>query len=122
MGAPKKAGIRSVGVAVRPEDAAAVRRARRLAAWLEKRGVEVLAHEQWASEHGRLRCVDRLTMMREADLVVVLGGDGSLLGMARLSSARAAPVVGIHHGDFGFLTDVEGDGPYETMKKILAGD
>jgi NAD+ kinase len=41
--------------------------------------------------------------------------------MARLSSARAAPVVGIHHGEFGFLTDVEGDGPYETMKKILAG-
>lgn len=122
MGVAKKAEIRSVGIVVRPEDVAAVRRARRLAAWLSGRGVDVIAHEQWASPQRHRRCLDRLSMMREADLVAVLGGDGSLLGMARLSSARAAPVVGIHHGDFGFLTDVEGDGPYETMKKILAGD
>jgi NAD+ kinase len=122
VGAAKKTRIRTVGIAVRPDTAGAVRRARSLAAWLKGRGVEVLAHEQWASARSDLRVVDRLTMMSEADLVVVLGGDGSLLGMARLSSAKAAPVVGIHHGDFGFLTDVEGDGPYATMKKILAGD
>lgn len=121
MGAAKKARIRTVGIVVRPDDAAPVRRARRLAAWLKGRGVQVLAHEQWASASGDLRCVDRMTMMAEADLVIVLGGDGSLLGMARLSKANAAPVVGIHHGDFGFLTDVEGDGPYATMKRILAG-
>jgi NAD+ kinase len=61
-------------------------------------------------------------MMRKADLVVVLGGDGSLLGMARLSQNGAAPVVGLHHGDFGFLTESERGGPNSIIAKILDGD
>jgi len=118
----KKAAIRTVGIVVRPDAAAPVRRARRLADWLSKRRVKVLAHELWAEPENKAQCVDRKTMMRKADLVVVLGGDGSLLGMARLSDANAVPVVGIHHGDFGFLTDAEGADPYKTMARILAGD
>jgi NAD+ kinase len=119
----KKPGIRSVGIVVRPASKEAGKRARRLAQWLSERNVAVLAHDGWADDGAkRVRIVDRAEMMRAADLVVVLGGDGSLLGMARLSAADAAPVVGIHHGDFGFLTDSEGKDPYAKMQRILAGE
>ncbi len=118
----KKAKIRQVGLVVHPRAPGAVQRARRLGAWLARRGIEVLADEPWARGADGVRLAQRQAMMREADIVVVLGGDGSLLGVARLSRAGAAPVIGIHHGDFGFLTDAEDDGPYAVMERVLAGD
>ena len=128
MAARKKARIRTVGIAVRPDSPAIAQRARRLAAWLADRNVEVLGDGPWAGTNGRgkravaLEHVERTAMMRKADLVVVLGGDGSLLGMARLSQNGAAPVVGLHHGDFGFLTESERGGPNSIIAKILDGD
>ena len=122
MPSRKKTAIRTVGIVVRPDSNAPVARARRLATWLRDRNVKVLAHDAWSSGADGFPVVDRAEMMRSADLVVVLGGDGSLLGMARLSGADAVPVVGIHHGDFGFLTDSEGDDPYAKMNRILKGD
>jgi len=122
MAARKKASMKTVGIVVRPNSRGAVQRARRAAEWLGKRGVTVLAHRDWAGRTPRHEVVDRKTMMRRADLVIVLGGDGSLLGVARLSGPRPVPVVGIHHGDFGFLTDAAGGDLFETLKKVLSDD
>ena len=114
--------IRRVGLVVRPGAERAMRQARRLAAWLEQRGLAVLAHRDWAGEGSRRQLADREAMMREADLVVVLGGDGSLLAVARLSGARPALVAGINHGEFGFLTVSDGGRVYKVLERILAGD
>ncbi len=119
MTSRRKAGVRTVGLIVRPGSPAVARRARRLAGWLAGRGLAVLAHKDWVGRDGKWRLVDRSTMMREADLVIVLGGDGSLLGVARLSGSPPVPVVGIHHGEFGFLTESDRAGLQKTMERIL---
>ncbi|MFP6625509.1 MAG: NAD(+)/NADH kinase [Deltaproteobacteria bacterium] len=111
-----------MGILVRPGREAVDRRARRLASWLVRRGLRVLAHEDWATSAGSYELATRKQMMARADLVVVLGGDGSLLGAARLSGARSVPVVGINHGEFGFLTISDSQGLYVTVERVLAGD
>jgi NAD+ kinase len=122
MTARSKRSIKHVGIVVRPDSAEVAGRARRLAGWLEKRGVGVLAHAVWAGNGSTRRVLGRQEMMREVDLVVVLGGDGSLLGAARLSVSPPVPVVGINHGSFGFLTESDKGDLYATMERILDGD
>lgn len=59
---------------------------------------------------------------READAVVVLGGDGSLLAAARRMAANQRPTLGINRGRLGFLTAFENDQAEEGLTRLLAGD
>ena len=121
MAARARSGFEVAGIVVKPDSPEAKRRAGRLAIWLEGRGLEVLAEPSWAGQTPRA-VVERAEMMRRADLVVALGGDGTLLSVARLSRRGSAAVVGINHGGFGFLTVSDSGGLYATMRRILAGD
>ncbi len=56
------------------------------------------------------------------DLIIVLGGDGSLLGAARLLARHNVPVLGINRGRLGFLTDILPDEIVEKVGAVLAGE
>lgn len=56
------------------------------------------------------------------DVVIILGGDGTLLNAARLTSAVDVPVFGVNVGHLGFLTEVETDGLFPAIDKLLAGN
>jgi NAD+ kinase len=91
---------------------------------LRTRGIEVLASAT-ADAAGALRGathVDELEIAAKADLVVAIGGDGTLLHAARHVSARDVPLVGINRGRLGFLTDVSPEHMLEALDTILAGD
>src|SRR5690554_1186244 len=60
--------------------------------------------------------------VRGFDIMIVLGGDGTLLNAARLTSQVQVPVFGVNVGHLGFLTEVETDGLFPAMEKLLAGD
>jgi NAD+ kinase len=117
----KKGKLRVVGLVVRPHAPEVERRAKEVARWLARRGIEVLTTSDWTDPPSDVRVLERTELVRAADLIVVLGGDGSLLGIARLSGPRAVPIFGIHHGDFGFLTESDAGKPYATLEKLLAG-
>ena len=112
--------FKRVGMVVKPDSDVAKQRARRLAVWLEKRGIGVLAEAPWAGARQAV-VLERAEMMRQAQLVVALGGDGTLLSAARLSRRGSAAVVGINHGGLGFLTVSDSGGLYATMRRILGG-
>ncbi|MCK9525737.1 MAG: NAD(+)/NADH kinase [Limnochordia bacterium] len=63
-----------------------------------------------------------LTNVAGLDLVIVLGGDGTLLNAARLTSQVQVPVFGVNVGHLGFLTEVETDGLFPAVEKFFAGD
>ena len=79
--------------------------------------------QETASESGLalFPAVDRADIGAKADLVVVLGGDGSMLSAARLLAPTGVPLIGVNQGRLGFLTDIALRGMIEQMGKVLAG-
>ena len=64
-----------------------------------------------------------LTEMGEScDLVIAVGGDGNILGMARAMAPRGVPVLGINRGKLGFLADISPDEIEARLGEVLAGD
>lgn len=59
---------------------------------------------------------------KHADVAVVLGGDGTMLGIARELAPHQVPLIGINHGRLGFMTDIALDQMPEVLAQMLAGD
>lgn len=100
----------------RPE---AVALAEKVADWLTQRGKSVISEAGAAVAGTAGLAPDELAA--QADLVVVLGGDGTLLHAARLCHTREVPILGINHGSLGFMTDVPRERTFEALEHTLAG-
>jgi len=94
-----------------------------LAAHLRERGREVRAAEGLGIDFGQLpvRLVPEAELARETDLLVAVGGDGTMLHAARMAAAAAVPVLGINRGRLGFLADVGPDRMLESVDDALEG-
>ena len=94
----------------------AIESARRLDDWLDGEGVEVT----WA--HDKKLMPNVTADATGCDLVVSLGGDGTLLRAARIVGYSGIPVLGISYGHLGFLTAAGPDDLLETVRDALAGE
>ncbi|HEX5476869.1 MAG TPA: NAD(+)/NADH kinase, partial [Burkholderiales bacterium] len=88
--------------------------------FLEKRGCEVLIEAETASDLGA-RGADYETIGRDADLAVVIGGDGTMLAAARSLVGRRVPLTGVNQGRLGFMTDIGHDDMQAGIGAILDG-
>jgi len=93
-----------------------------LTAWLQERGVEVFIDEELDEKIGHGHYVQRNMMSQVADVVVVLGGDGTFLAAARLVSEADIPLLGVKLGRLGFLTEIDRHELYPMMEHVLRGD
>lgn len=87
---------------------------------LRRRGRRVVLDAETASELGRARGVARARIARETDLVFVLGGDGTLLSVAR-SAPSGTPLLGVNLGTLGFLSALARKQVLERLDDILGG-
>ncbi len=108
--------FRKVGVIARPDSRAAQELGRELATWLERRGYEVILDSGRAEGAGR----PALIADPPCELLVVLGGDGTILSVARHAAGKA-PILGVNLGRLGFLTEVPREELYPTLVEVLAG-
>lgn len=95
-----------------------------LAQFLEGRGLEVLV-EALTAEHLGLDGYPRVAlseMAGRADLAVVLGGDGTMLMVARELVDHDIPLIGVNKGRLGFLTDLTTDNMHASIGKMLEGE
>jgi len=116
------ARIKTVGIIANCDKEHAVEYSSRLSEWLEKRGVKVLFDEEIAAKMGLSSGVARAGIARRADIVVVFGGDGTLLTAARAVSGYEVPLVGVNLGGFGFMTVINLGGMIRAMEEILRGE
>jgi NAD+ kinase len=97
-----------------------------LAGWLEARDVYPVFETETAALAGvppGRPTVSRDDLPRECELIVVLGGDGTLIGMAgRIARAGAdVPILGVNFGSLGFLTEITLPELYDALEAALAG-
>ncbi|GAP35101.1 NAD kinase [Piscinibacter sakaiensis] len=95
-----------------------------IAQFLERQGVEVSIEAETALATG-LAGYPALTprdIGARCDLAIVVGGDGTMLGMARQLARHGVPLVGINQGRLGFITDVPVKAFQETLAPMIAGD
>ncbi len=95
----------------------------RLGDFLAGRGIKVLVDRQTASHTGNHKhAVHTLEEIgHQADLAIVLGGDGTMLNIARTLAPYDVVLVGVNQGRLGFLTDISVDTMLETIGTILEG-
>jgi NAD+ kinase len=119
--------ITKVGIVAKAHLRAAILNLEEIAAWLKSRGIEPIFETATAAllASGTLpvRSLDRPALAREVDMVVVLGGDGTLLSMANCIgvAGSAIPILGVNFGSLGFLTEVTLPELYPSLEAALAG-
>lgn len=119
--------IKYVGVVVKPNHSDAWKTACELAAWLEKRGIELIGrpHEQierFNSGTCEIDYAETEKFQEQADLIVVLGGDGTMISTARLTGDREVLVLGINYGSLGYLTEFRIEEMFAALEAILRGE
>jgi NAD+ kinase len=112
--------IRTVGLVVKRNRPRAARLAARMVAMLRRRGLRVLADVDGDLAGAPARA--KAELARECDLLVVLGGDGTLLSMARAVGDLGVPILGVNLGGLGFLTATTLDEMLPALEALLAGE
>jgi NAD+ kinase len=116
--------IRSCALVTRFADVRVAESAGQLAAHLTARGIAPLALDDEIDRFGgtRVSGVPEAELAARADLVVAIGGDGTLLYAAGLVAERGTPLLGINRGRLGFLTDVLPADMLGSVDAAIAGD
>ena len=112
--------IAAVGLCVKPASTKAGEAARALAARLAERGVTVKADPDAARFLGGAG-ESRAQLAAVVDLIVVLGGDGTLLSVAREIGSTSVPILGVNLGQLGFLAEVAPEEQQGALEHVLGG-
>jgi NAD+ kinase len=116
--------FKTVGLWGRLNEPSVAEPATQLLAHLRKRGIQVFTSKQadGAGLLAGITRVDESKIAERVDLMVAIGGDGTLLHAARHVARRGVPLLGINRGRLGFLTDISPEHMLEAVDAILAGD
>jgi len=119
--------IKRIGVVVKPHQPDALETLCRLTVWLVEKGIQLvgvgeIAHEQIKDKTG---CVVEIVkdeqLASSVDLILVLGGDGTMIAAARMIGDTEVPVIGVNYGGLGYLAEFPIEELFGALESILAG-
>lgn len=114
--------MKTVGIVTKPHHQAAKPVVEQLMAWLAERGKDVCLDTDTATLVGMKGGLPKPQIPPLVDLMIVLGGDGTLLSVARLLEKRDVPILGVNLGGLGFLTEVTLNELFPTLEKIFKSE
>jgi NAD+ kinase len=109
-----------VGMIVKMSNPDAVTLSYGIASWLKERGVAVHGDAELSRKVKEVEPVENLA--DASDVIVVLGGDGTVLYASRLIAGKPVPMLAINMGGLGFLTSVKIGEVYENLERVIKKD
>lgn len=112
-----------IGVIAKPHRTEFAAKLKETVQWLSARGCEVVVEEDVVRKFGLkgTAAASREDIPQQVDTVVVFGGDGTILSVARLIRHSKTPILGVNLGSLGFLAEVTLDEIFPALEKLLAG-
>jgi len=118
--------IKRIGIVLKPHQPQALKTICELTVWLGQRGIELaggpeIERERIEHETGcAVARVETENLAAAVDLVLVLGGDGTMIATARMIGDEEVPVLGVNYGSLGYLTEFRIEELYDALEMILA--
>jgi NAD+ kinase len=113
---------KSVGILTKPKFPEAKSTLQDVVSWLRARSIDVVLDTTSAILLGEEGAYQEVSLARKADVLLVLGGDGTMLNAARLAGERGIPILGVNMGGLGFLTEVRLESLYPSLERVFAND
>lgn len=113
---------KSVGILTKPKFPDVKTTLQAVVTWLRARSIEVLLDTTSAALLGEQGGIQKTQLAGKADVLLVLGGDGTMLNAARLAGERSIPILGVNMGGLGFLTEVRLEHLYPSLERVFAND
>lgn len=122
MASPQASSKKTAAIISRPDRSEVAKILPGLLTWLAEHGYKIIMDAQTAQYTGEQEGIPRAQISsHRLDLVVVLGGDGTLLSAARITAAVDVPLLGVNLGSLGFLTEVPLQSLYAMLEAIVQG-
>ena len=123
-----KSSIKRVGFVVKPHQPEALKTVCAVVQWLSERGIALLGgpeieRERIEHETGcAVGALDPEKLVARVDLMLVLGGDGTMIATARMLGDSEVPVLGVNYGGLGYLAEFRVEELYTALESILEGN
>ncbi|HXF93436.1 MAG TPA: NAD(+)/NADH kinase [Nitrospiraceae bacterium] len=114
--------MKTIGILTKPKFPDVKHILKDLVAWLRERHKEVILDKATAALIDEPASHQKVQIAALADMVLVLGGDGTMLSAARLVEERSVPILGVNMGGLGFLTEASLDQLYPSLERVFAND
>jgi len=113
---------KSIGILTKPKFPEVKTTLQGVVAWLRDRQITVLLDTTSAALLNEQGGIQKTQLAGKADVLLILGGDGTILHAARLAAERSIPILGVNMGGLGFLTEVRLDDLYASLDRVFAND
>jgi NAD+ kinase len=114
--------VKPIGLVIRPGHHKALLLAQEVQAWCKQKGYELLLEHDSAAILGEPdRGVSSGELCQKAEPIITLGGDGTLIGVARHVAGESPTFIGVNFGNLGFLTEVRPNELFKVLEHTLAG-
>ncbi len=113
---------KNIGILTKPKFPEIKSTLQDVVAWLRARSINVILDTTSATLLGEQGGVQKTQLASKADVLLVLGGDGTMLNAARLAGERSIPILGVNLGGLGFLTEVRLENLYPSLERVFAND
>ena len=120
--------MKRIGIIAKRNSPEAIALVKNMAEWLRPKGIEVYVEKEVAKALSAqmpglaLKTVDGEDIAEHVEMIIVAGGDGTLLSVARQVVGRNIPILGVNLGGLGFLTEIPIEEVYPALDKVLEGD
>ena len=114
--------MKNIGVLCKQKPSVGKEMLTELTRWLREKQYNVLMDSQTSSLIGETSSLKKADIPPQVDLIIVLGGDGTLLSVARIAHTHNVPILAVNLGSLGFLTEFSLSELYGTLEKVLKKD